>query len=91
MALQTFRVIVEPDREEGGYVAHVKERAGCWSDGDTVQDAIGNVIDALRLILRSEGIESEIVALDSEGASSMSVGPESDFPVELDVRSLAAA
>jgi predicted RNase H-like HicB family nuclease len=42
----TLNVKIEQAALDGGYVAWVKELPGCVSEGDTVQEAIDNVIDA---------------------------------------------
>ncbi len=42
----TFTVIVEPD-EEGGFVAHCPELKGCWSQGETLEETLHNVADAI--------------------------------------------
>lgn len=44
--------------EEGGYWAEVPALEGCFSQGETVEEAMGNV---------KEAIESHIIALQEEG------------------------
>lgn len=34
--------------EEGGYVVNVPAARGCWSEGDTFEEALDNIQDALR-------------------------------------------
>ncbi len=34
--------------EEGGYVVNVPAARGCWSEGDTFEEALTNIQDALR-------------------------------------------
>lgn len=45
-----YPVIVEPLAAEdgGGFVATVPDLPGCMSDGETPQDALANVEDAIR-------------------------------------------
>lgn len=45
-----FRVILEPS-EEGGYTAVVPSLPGCISEGDTVEDAMRNIREAVELYL----------------------------------------
>ena len=33
--------------EEGGYVVHVPAAPGCWSEGDTFEEALAMIKDAL--------------------------------------------
>jgi len=42
-----FIVVVEPDEEDGGYVVHCPTLKGCWSQGETVGEALTNIIDAI--------------------------------------------
>jgi predicted RNase H-like HicB family nuclease len=43
----TYKVLVTPDLEYGGYVAEVPECSGCFSQGDTFAEARSNVRAAL--------------------------------------------
>ena len=42
-----FIVAIEPDEEDGGYVAHCPTLRGCWSQGETVDKALTNITDAI--------------------------------------------
>jgi len=41
-----FNVVLEP-QEEGGYTAYVPELRGCVSEGDTREEALGNIKEAI--------------------------------------------
>jgi predicted RNase H-like HicB family nuclease len=41
------QVIIFPDHEDGGWVAEVPSLPGCISQGDTREEAIKNVRDAI--------------------------------------------
>jgi predicted RNase H-like HicB family nuclease len=41
------QVILFPDREDGGWIAEVPSLPGCLSQGDTREEAIANVRDAI--------------------------------------------
>jgi predicted RNase H-like HicB family nuclease len=43
------QVVVYPDREDGGWVAEVPSLPGCISQGDTKQEALQNVRDAIEV------------------------------------------
>ncbi|OGU90773.1 MAG: hypothetical protein A2475_02240 [Ignavibacteria bacterium RIFOXYC2_FULL_35_21] len=46
--------IVFTPSEEGGYTAYIKEMRGVISEGETIEEARENVIDALQLMLEVE-------------------------------------
>jgi antitoxin HicB len=50
MKAYDFKVILEPD-ETGGYVATCPSLAGCYSQGDTVGEALANIREAIELCL----------------------------------------
>lgn len=45
-----FKVFLEPD-EDGGYVVICPTIAGCYSQGDTVEEALANIREAIELCL----------------------------------------
>ena len=45
-----FKVVLEPS-EEGGYTALVPALPGCISEGDTAEEALQNVREAIELYL----------------------------------------
>lgn len=45
-----LRVILEPS-EDGGYTAVVPALPGCISEGETREEALGNIQEAIRLYL----------------------------------------
>ena len=52
-----YTVILEP-QEEGGYTVTVPALPGCISEGDTVDEALNNIKEAIELfveILREDG------------------------------------
>jgi len=42
-----FKVVLEEDSEEGGYIVHCPALKGCWSQGDTIEDALDNIKEAI--------------------------------------------
>lgn len=42
-----FTVVIEPDVDDGGYVVHCPDLKGCWSQGETVDEALHNIVDAI--------------------------------------------
>lgn len=47
---QTFNVLIEKD-EEGGYIGKVPELRGCLSQGDTLNELMDNIKEAIELCL----------------------------------------
>ena len=54
-----FKVLLEPS-DEGGYTAYVPSLPGCISEGETVEDALDNIQEAITLYL--EPVEDDAVA-----------------------------
>jgi predicted RNase H-like HicB family nuclease len=56
------RVVLEPS-EEGGFTAYVPSLPGCISEGNTVDDALANIREAIALYL--EPVEDDWLAEDN--------------------------
>jgi antitoxin HicB len=50
MKAMDFKVFLEPD-EDGGYVVVCPSLAGCYSQGETVEEALVNIREAIELCL----------------------------------------
>jgi predicted RNase H-like HicB family nuclease len=48
-----FNVVIEEDPEDGGYVVHCPALKGCWSQGDTIEEALENIKEAIRGYLKT--------------------------------------
>jgi predicted RNase H-like HicB family nuclease len=57
--LMKLRVILEPS-EEGGYTAFVPALPGCITEGDTREEALANVEEAIRLYLEPGEDDQEL-------------------------------
>lgn len=53
-----FKVVLEPS-EEGGFTVYVPSLPGCISEGDTVEEALANIREAIELYL--EPVEDDWV------------------------------
>ncbi len=53
-----LKVVLEPS-EEGGYTVYVPSLPGCISEGDTIEEALRNIKEAIELYL--EPIEDELI------------------------------
>ena len=50
--MANFKVILEK-QEEGGYAAYVPSLPGCFSQGETVEEAEANIKEAIELYLET--------------------------------------
>lgn len=57
-------VILEP-QEEGGYTVYVPSLPGCISEGETKEEAIENIKEAIELYLEAD--ENELVVYQEKG------------------------
>jgi predicted RNase H-like HicB family nuclease len=60
-----FTVILTADAEDGGYVAECPAIPGCISEGDTVENALANIKEAIEGCL--ESLVAHRQALPDEG------------------------
>ena len=60
MKVYDFKVILEPD-ETGGYVVTCPSLPGCYSQGDTVDEALANIKEAIELCLEDMRAQGEEV------------------------------
>jgi antitoxin HicB len=51
MRIYDFNVLLEPDEEAGGYVVSCLVLRGCYSQGDTIGEALENIKEAILLCL----------------------------------------
>ena len=56
MKVYDYKVIMEPD-ESGGYIVTCPSFTGCYSQGDTIEEALANIREAILLCI--EDIEEE--------------------------------
>lgn len=57
-----FKIVLEPS-DEGGYTAYVPALPGCISEGDTVEEALHNIREAIELYL--EPVEDDLVLVEN--------------------------
>ena len=57
MKTYRFTVIIEKDPE--GYFAYCPELQGCYTQGDTFEDALANIKDAIRLHVEDRLVTGE--------------------------------
>ena len=59
-----FKVILEPN-EDGGYTIYVPSLPGCISEGDTREEALANIKEAIELYI--ESLEADGEPIPGEG------------------------
>jgi len=65
----TWRVVLEQDAETGDWAAWVPELPGCTSAGQTEEEALDNIKEAISLYLEPVPIELEPGAIIREVAA----------------------
>jgi predicted RNase H-like HicB family nuclease len=53
MEYYTFEIVIEKEAEDEGYSAYSPSLPGCFSNGRTVEEAKGNIRDAIQQHLQS--------------------------------------
>lgn len=56
-----LKIVLEPS-DEGGYTAYAPSLPGCISEGDTSQEAIANIREAIELYL--EPVDDDLAGKD---------------------------
>ena len=51
MKVHDFRVLLEPDEEAGGYIISCPALPGCYTQGNTIDEALENIKEAILLCL----------------------------------------
>jgi antitoxin HicB len=64
--MKRFTILLHPEPEAGGYSVTVPALPGCFSQGDTVDEAIANAEDAIRLYLEDLEAEGEPIPEERE-------------------------
>lgn len=51
MKVYDFKVLLEPDEEAGGYVVSCPALPGCYTQGNTIEEALENIKEAIQLCM----------------------------------------
>jgi len=51
MKVYDFKVLLEPDEETGSYVVSCPSLPGCYTQGETIDEALENIKEAILLCL----------------------------------------
>ena len=66
MTRLTYTVLLEPDPDEGGFTVTVPELPGCIAQGESIEEALATVRDAISLHV--EGLVSDGLPVPVERA-----------------------
>lgn len=77
-----FTVILTPDHEDGGYTAECPAIPGCVSEGETMEQAISNIREAIEGCLESLAARHEPLPVEGEIVVA-NVDVEAPTPVEV--------
>ncbi len=64
--MKTYTVVLSPDPDTGGYVVTVPALPGCVAQGDTLEKAVANAEDVIRLFLTSMEKHGEPIPEEAE-------------------------
>ena len=64
--VRRYTVVLAPDRDEGGYTVTVPALPGCITEGDTLEEAMINAKDAIRLYLEDLEASGEPIPVERE-------------------------
>jgi predicted RNase H-like HicB family nuclease len=59
------QVLLIPDLEDGGYIVEVPSLPGCRSEGDTIDEALANISEAIELYIESLEAHGEPIPEDN--------------------------
>lgn len=62
-----YTVVLDPDPDEGGYAVFVPALPGCFSQGDTVEEALANAQEAIKVHVRSMARHGEPIPAEGAG------------------------
>ncbi|MEJ5311627.1 MAG: type II toxin-antitoxin system HicB family antitoxin [Anaerolineae bacterium] len=61
MQVYDFKVLLEPD-ETGGYVVSCPSLPGCYTQGETVAEALDNIKEAILLCLEDLQAQDQVIS-----------------------------
>ena len=57
--MQTFKLSIVVEKNKNGYYTYCPELQGCYSQGDTYEEAVQNIRDAIKLHIEDRLAEGE--------------------------------
>lgn len=59
--MKTFKLSIVVEKDKNGYYAYCPELQGCYSQGETYEEAVENIRDAIKLHIEDKLSEGEEV------------------------------
>ena len=59
--MQTYNLPIIIEKDEAGYVAYCPELQGCYTQGDSYEEALTNIEDAIRLHIEDRVANGESI------------------------------
>jgi len=66
-----LKVVIEEDEEVGGYIVMCPSLPGCFSQGDTIEEALENIKEAIQACLESLGKDEYNADMNELAASNL--------------------
>jgi predicted RNase H-like HicB family nuclease len=64
--MMTYKINIVIEKDNNGYYAYCPELQGCHTQGDTFEEAMGNIRDAVELYLETLTVEEKSELLSKE-------------------------
>jgi len=61
MTYYDYKIVIEPDKEKGGYVVSCPSLPGCYSQGESIEEAMANIKEAIELCLEDMLAHNEVI------------------------------
>ena len=74
MATRHYTILLHEDKEQGGYWVTVPSLPGCFTQGDTLEEAIAMAREAISLHLEGMISDGEPLPEDDEGTQAITIG-----------------
>ncbi|MCL5256500.1 MAG: type II toxin-antitoxin system HicB family antitoxin [Chloroflexi bacterium] len=71
-----YTILLHPDKTQGGYWVTVPALPGCYSQGDTLEEAIAKAREAIHLYIATLISEGEPIPEEDDGAQAITIDVE---------------
>jgi len=65
--MRTYRLSVVIEKDSDGYFAYCPEQQGCYTQGDTYEEVLEKVKDAMKLHIQDRIASGEEIPLEMQG------------------------
>jgi antitoxin HicB len=64
--MRRYTIVLQPEAEGGGYSVSVPALPGCFTQGDSIEEALDNAQDAIKLYLEDLEAEGEPIPVEHD-------------------------